>query len=103
MAKLFRRHNNVPPGPQANEAAAPDGGPTVTAGARQRHQPGGGARRRTRRPVGRAHSDSLAALRRRHELVQAARVMTRLRRVRPLPARATLDFRDHALANGRDG
>jgi len=31
MAKLFRRHNNVPPGPQANEAAAPDGGPTVTA------------------------------------------------------------------------
>jgi hypothetical protein len=97
MGKLFRRRKKVPPAPRANGPAAPNGGPTVAAAlasvtgleAVLADELAG----RSDEP----HSDTLAALRRRHELVRAARLVLAHAESGQSLLALLMDFREFAL------
>jgi len=97
MAELFRRRRKSPPAPQANGTAAPSGGPSFAAALAGiidletaiAHELAGRS--------GEPHSDSLAALKRRHELVRAARLMFAYAESGQSLLGLLMDFRDFAL------
>jgi hypothetical protein len=101
MANLFRRHKNVPPGPRANAAAAPNGGPTVAATLATAAALDAALTDELARRSDEPHSDSLAALRRRHELVRAARLMLAHAESGQSLLGLLMDFREFALNSHR--